>query len=209
MKKLVLFFFVLLSFCCHAQDISSVFGNMPKNLILLVDSIQRHDLMNSYNKGNSSSDITDKLNGKISLVDFRKDFLELHSGNSSMQIALLKLVNDSKVICLIQTVCAPVCDSRLSFYTTEWKLLDASNFISPVNASWFIKDDAPQADEVFMNAFKALDMDLIQYRFNPEKLELTQTYTTPQYLSKEDKEDIDPFLKQEPKVFVWEKWGFK
>ena len=208
MKKLVLFFLGLSSICCNAQDISSVFGNMPKNLILLVDSIQRQDLMDLY-KSNLSINVTDKLNGKITINTFTEDFLELHSGNFSMQIALLKLVNDSKMICLIQTVCAPVCDSRLNFYTTDWKPLNISDLILPVDISWFIKDDTDKTCEDFINAYKSLDMDLMQYSFDPEKLELTQSYTTPQYLSKEDKKAIDPFLKQEPKVFVWKKTGFK
>ena len=208
MKKVALFFFVLLSICCNAQDISSVFGNMPKNLILLVDSIQRQDLIDLY-KNNLSDNVTDKLNGKITLSSLKEDFIELHSGNFSMQIALLKLVNDSKIICLIQTVCAPVCDSKLNFFTVDWKPLDAYDFISPVNTSWFIKDDTDKTGEVFINASKSLDIDLMQYSFDPEKLELAQTYTTPQYLSKEDREAIEPFLKQVPKIFVWEKMNFK
>ena len=208
MKKVALFFLGLLSICCKAQDISSVFGNMPKDLILLVDSIPRQDLLDLY-KSNMSANIKDKLNGKVTLSTLTDDFIELHSGNFSMQIALLRLVNDSKVILLIQTVCAPVCDSQLSFYTIDWKPLDASDFILPANASWFIKDDTDKTGENFINASKSLDMDLMLFRFNPENLELTQTYTTPQYLSQEDRETIKPFLKQEPKIFVWRKTGFK
>ena len=208
MKKVALLFLGLLSICCNAQDISSVFGNMPKDLILLVDSIQRQDLLDLY-KNKASANIKDKLNGDVTLSALKEDFIELHSGNFSIQIALLKLVNDSKIIFLIQTVCAPVCDSQLSFYTTDWKPLDTSDFIFPANASWFIKDDADKTGEDFINASKSLDMDLMQFHFNPEKLELTQTYTTPQYLSKEDRKAIEPFLKQEPKVFIWEKMRFK
>ena len=208
MKKTVLFFFGLLSICCNAQDVSSVFGNMPKDLFLLVDSIRRQDLIDLY-KNNLSANVNDMLNGEIALDSLEKDFMELRSGNFSMQIALLKLVNDSKIICLIQTVCAPVCDSRLSFYTVNWKPLNASDFISPVNASWFIKDNVDKNGEDFINASKSLDMDLMQFYFDPENSELTQTYTTPQYLSKEDRKAIEPFLKQKPKVYTWKKMGFK
>ena len=208
MKKIVLFFWGLLSICCSAQDVSSVFRNMPEDLILLVDSTLRQDLIDLY-KNELSDNIKDKLGEKITLSSFKEDFMEMRSGNFSMQIALLKLVNDSKIICLIQTVCAPVCDSQLSFYTVDWKPLNASDFILPVDISWFIKDDTDKTGEDFINASKSLDMDLMQYHFNPEKLELTQTYTTPQYLSKEDKKAIEPFLKQESKVFIWKKMGFK
>ncbi len=208
MKKIALFFFSLVGICCYPQKMSTVFGNMPKDLILLVDSTQRQDLMDLYiNK--VSDNINDKLNGKVTLASFNEDFIELRSGNFSMQVALLKLVNDSKIVCLIQTVCAPVCDSKLSFYTSDWKPLLTSDFIQLTDVSWFIKDNTDKNSEDFINASKSLDMDLIQYSFNPEKLELTQAYTTPQYLSKEDKDAINPFLKPEPKVFTWKKMEFK
>jgi len=207
MKKTILFFLGLLSVCCSAQNVSSVFGNMPKDLILLVDSTLRQNLID-FHKNSISDNIKDKLGGKITLSRLNDDFMELVSDNFSMQIALLKLVNASKIICLIQTVCAPVCDSRLSFYTVDWKPLNISDFILPVNSLWFIKDNTDKTGEDFINASKSLDMDLMQFRFDPEKLTLTQTYTTPQYLSKEDKKTIEPFLKQEPKVFIWKNMRF-
>ncbi len=140
MKQIVLFFLGLVSICCNAQNVSSVFGNMPKDLMLLVDSIPRQDLIDLY-KSNLPAHVKDKLNGKITLNSLNEDFIELRAGNFSVQIALLKLVNDSKIVCLIQTVCAPVCDSRLNFYTVDWKPLDTSDFILPADTSWFIKDE--------------------------------------------------------------------
>jgi len=208
MKKARLLLACLLSLSCTAQNMTTVFGNMPKNLILLVDSTQRQDLMDLVKEGVSNS-TKDKLNGKVTLARFGENFMELKSGNSSLQIALLSLVNDSKIVCMIQTVCAPVCDSRLSFYTSDWKVLDTSSFIQLAETSWFIKDDVDKNNEDFINAAKSLDMDLMQYNFNPENLTLTQTYTTPLYLSKEAKEEIEPFLKKESKVFEWKKLGFK
>jgi hypothetical protein len=39
-------------------------------------------------------------------------------------------INDSKIVGLIQTVCAPVCDSYLEFYTTAGKKLHTTAFNS-------------------------------------------------------------------------------
>lgn len=208
MKIAVILLTCLLSLCCSAQNMTTVFGNMPKNMILLVDSIQRHELMELV-KEKKSDNIKDKLAGKVTLSRFDENFMELNFENSSLQIALLKLINDSKIVCMIQTVCAPVCDSRLSFYTCDWKLLPSSDIIQPAETSWFIKHSADETGVDLIHAVKALDMDLMQYSFDPEKSVLTQTYTTPQYLSKEDKEKIEPFLKQESKIFEWRKMGFR
>ncbi|MCL2649862.1 MAG: DUF3256 family protein [Candidatus Azobacteroides sp.] len=202
-----LLFACLLSLYCVAQDMTSVFGNMPNNMILLVDSIQRQDLMDLYKDGKTAT-IKDKLNEAVTMTSFNDDFLELKSGNSSIQIALLNLVNNSKIVLLIQTVCAPVCDSQLKFFTQDWEPLETSDFIQPKDFSWFIKDNTDTNSEDFINAVKLLDMNLMQYSFNPENKTLTQTYTTPQYLSKEDKKNIEPYLKLEPKIFEWKKMRF-
>jgi len=53
-----------------------------------------------------------------------------------------------------------------------------------------------------------LDMDLIQYRLSPDDQTLTAIYTTPQYLSQEAREKIEPYL-SEPKVYTWQKYHFQ
>ena len=209
MKKIVVILFAcLLSVYSFAQNMFTVFAEMPRELNILVDSIQRQDLMDLYKNG-SPAKVKDRLNETVTLSSFNEDYLELHSGNFSAQIALLKLINDSKIICLIQTVCAPVCDSKLSFYTSEWKILDTADFVQPVEVSWFLKDDVDKNNQDFIHAIKSLDMNLMQYRFDSETLSLSQIFTTPQYLSKGDKEAVEPFLKNEDKVFEWKKMGFK
>ena len=208
MKFTGLLFACLLSLCCSAQDMTTVFGNMPKDMILLVDSIQRQDLMDLYKDGKTAA-VKSKLNEMTTINSFNDDFLDLKSGNSSIQIALLNLVNNSKVVCFIQTVCAPVCDSQLKFFTHNWELLETSDFIQLEDFSWFIKDETDKNNENFINATKSLDMILMQYSFNPENMSLTQTFTTPLYLNKDDKESLEPFLKKEPKVFEWKKMRFQ
>lgn len=49
-------------------------------------------------------------------------------------------------------------------------------------------------------------MDLIQYTLSPDNLTLTATYTTPLYLSREDRKAVIPFIKESPKVYTWEKY---
>ena len=45
------------------------------------------------------------------------DYLFLQTtGSSSMEMKLLPLNDSVKVICVINTVCGPVCDSEISFF---------------------------------------------------------------------------------------------
>ena len=115
----------------------------------------------------------------------------------------------TNVICLVKTVNGPVPDSRIEFFTTEWEPLAASDLFTPVEANWFIKEDADKNSTAFLDAVSRLDMDLIQYSLSPENLTLTATYTTPQYLGQEDRKIVTPFIKEAPKVYTWEKYHFK
>lgn len=208
MNKIFLFIFFLIPICCHAQKMTTVFGDMPKEKILYLDSIQRQDLMDLY-KSNISDTIRNNLNGTTQLKNMNDNYLEVISGNYSMQMVLLPMINESKIICMVQTVCAPVCDSRINFYTIQWKPINTSDIIRFVDNSWFIKENTDLADENFINASKSLDMDLMQYSIDPENFSLWQTFNTPKYLSKNDKDDITPYLKEEPKVYTWVKTGYK
>ncbi len=208
MKKICLFLFCLLTITCNAQNMPVIFGNMPKKLSLPVDSIGRQDLMDIY-KEKGYGTVKNKFNETVELKSMTDNYLKLESGNSSFQIILLPLINDSKIICTIQTVCAPACDSKINFYTTQWKQLETSGIFQPAEVSWFIKENVDKSDAGFENAVKSLDMDLMQYDFDVDKMKLIQTYITPKYLSEEDKKAIEPYLKQEPKIFEWQKMSFK
>ena len=53
----------------------------------------------------------------------------------------LDVYKRQKVVCLVSTACAPACDSSLRFYTTDWKPLADSQFISlPVMSEMCIRD---------------------------------------------------------------------
>ena len=43
-------------------------------------------------------------------------------------------------------------DSRIEFFTTEWEPLAASDLFTPVEADWFIKEDADKNSTAFLDA---------------------------------------------------------
>jgi hypothetical protein len=113
------------------------------------------------------------------------------------------MINDSKIAGLIQTVCAPVCDSYLEFYTTSWKKLAASAFITFADKYDFLKEGIHPEDETVKNALIPLDIFLMQLHYEPENQELQQYYTTPDYINEEDRDKVKPYLKEAPKRFKW------
>lgn len=192
-----------------AQEMDALFVSMPDSNIPQLENAWRKDLVDLYKSGKEAK-LKNTMNGFSTLKKLTSDYLLLEvTERSRIEIKLLPLVNNTNVVCFVRTVSGPVADSRVDFFTTEWVPLDASDLFTPVSADWFIKEDADRGSTDFLSATSRLDMDLIEYRLSPDSLTLTATYNTPLYLSKEDRDKVNPFIKESPKVYTWEKRHFK
>lgn len=210
MKRLIFSILIcMLALGSKAQDMAAVFISMPDQNIPQLENAWRKDLVDLYKSGKEAR-LKNTMNGFSALKNLTFDYLLLQvTDRSTVEMKLLPLVNNTNVICMVKTVNGPVPDSRIEFFTTEWEPLTASDLFTPVEADWFIKEDADKNSTAFLDAASRLDMDLIQYSLSPENLTLTATYTTPQYLSLEDRKIVTPFIKEAPKVYTWEKFHFK
>lgn len=192
-----------------AQDMAPLFAAMPDQYIPQLESAWRKDLIELYNSGKEPK-LKNNMNGYSSLSKLTSDYMLLQSTErSTIEMKLLPLVNNTHVLCVVTTVNGPIADSHVDFFTTDWQPLNAADMYTPVSAEWFIKDDVDKNAPTFLDASASLDMELIKYTLSPENLTLTATYTTPEYLNKEDRDKITSYLKESPKVLNWEKFHFK
>ncbi|MDR1403444.1 MAG: DUF3256 family protein [Tannerellaceae bacterium] len=192
-----------------AQDMKTVFIAMPDQYIPQLESAWRKDLVDLYESGKEAR-LKNTMNGYSQLMKLTANYLLLQTTERSVvEMKLFPLVNNTHIICMLTTISAPAPDSRVDFYTTEWKPLAVSDLISPVSADWFIKEDADKNSDAYKDAMAHLDMDLIKYRLNPDNQTLEAVYATPLYLGAKQRNDITPFLKDTPKVYTWEKFYFK
>lgn len=193
----------------NAQEIETVFASMPDQYIPQLESAWKKDLIDLYNSGKDAQ-LKNTMNGTSVLRKMTSDYLFLDvTGRSSVEMKLLPLVNNTKIICMVTTVSGPVPDSRIDFFTTEWEPLNTADLFTPVSADWFILEKADRNSPSFIEATALLDVDLQKISLSPDNQTLTVEYTTPQYLGKEQRDKVIPFLKQEPKVYTWEKYRFK
>lgn len=210
MKRL--FLSILLSACTwvlSAQDMASSFIAMPDRNIPQLENAWRKDLIDLYNSGKEAK-LKNTMNGFSTLQKLTPDYLLLQTTeHSTVEMRLLPLVNNTNVICVITTVKGPVEDSLVEFYTTGWEPLATADLFTPEPADWFIKEGTDRTSNDFIEAASRLDMELIKYSLSPDDLTLTETYTTPLYLDPESRKKIEPFLKESPRVFRWEKSHFK
>ncbi len=187
----------------------AVFVAMPDQYVPQLENAWRKDLIDLYKSGKEAK-LKNTMNGFSNLKKLTDDYLLLQvTDRSTVEMKLLPLVNDTYVVCMVTTVCGPVPDSRVEFFTTDWKPLEAADLYTPVPAEWFVKDDADKNRTAFIEATARLDMDLRKYSLSPDDRTLTVEYTTPRYLTKAERRQVEPFLKAEPKVYTWEKSHFK
>ena len=99
---------------------------------------------------------------------------------------------------------------RMQGYSALWQPgTDHAAIATEVKVTEKLKEQGiDKKDEAYQEAASHLDMDLIQYRLSPDDQTLTAIYTTPQYLSQEAREKIEPYL-SEPKVYTWQKYHFQ
>ncbi|WP_080905346.1 DUF3256 family protein [Parabacteroides sp. Marseille-P3160] len=210
MKRILLS--IVFAFCAiwvSAQDMAKVFTSMPDTLIPQLEEAWRKDLIDLF-QNKKEAKLKNTMNGFSELNNLTADYLQLQlTERSSIELKLLPLVNNTYIICMVTTVSGPVADSRVAFYSTDWKELPAGDLLTPVADEWFLREDADTASVGYIQAVSRLDVDLIKYSLNAEELTLTAEYTTPLYLSAEEREKVAPFLKESPKVYRWKTSRFE
>ena len=209
MKRLYLIY--ILCLCCwlggRAQELRSLFVAMPDSVLPLLTKTNRMDCVD-FLDSNMKAEVKNRFNKTSELKVLTKDYLELQlTSQSSVEMKLLPMNDSVKVVCMVHTVCGPVCDSEITFYDTQWKQLPSKNFITlpEVDRFYYLNTN----DESYATVRKAADMYLMKANLSSEASTLTFIYTTPEYLSKEDREKLELYLRKEPIVYQWGEGRFQ
>jgi hypothetical protein len=192
-----------------AQDIAPLLTAMPDSFMPQLETAWRKDLVDLFKAGKSAK-LENTMNGYSELKALTADYVHLQvTAASEVQLKLLPLVNNTYIICMINTVSGPVKDSRTSFYTTEWKPLDSKSLFTPPTLEQFIAKGVNQTDEASQAALATVDMLLLEYCLNASNFQLEATLTTPQYVSKEQREALKKVINEAPIVYKWNNSRFE
>ena len=210
MKQLIIStLLALCAFNAGAQDMAGLFVKMPDEYMIGLEGAWRKDLVDLYQAGKEAK-LQNMMQGTSQLMKLPPDYLKIQtSGRSTVELRRLPLVNHTYIICMVTTVSAPVSDSRIHFFTTDWKPLSGEDLYNPVSVDDFLLPDVDTTDVVFLDVMAALDMDLFVYRLNEEVQTLTAEYMTLDYLDTAMREKAKQFFTTEPKVFTWTKGRFE
>ncbi|MDR2805037.1 MAG: DUF3256 family protein [Dysgonamonadaceae bacterium] len=196
MNKLnILFLLIACRFAltAQAQTTKEAFIALPESLSVDLNAYSRMDLIDLYHAGLPAT-VKNSFGDTLTLEVLTPEYLRLHTGKGSLQLILLTMINDSPLYCLIRTVCSPVCDSRMEFYSPSWNRLQTETFITPAPPSFFIEENP---------AFPCPDISLMQWTYDPETAVLQQIYTALDYLNPDDRQTVQPLVKTAAKQYSW------
>lgn len=192
----------------HAQEAKTFFVNMPDSLSPLLTRVNRADCID-FLESKMRAQVDNRFGKKSEMTDLSKDYIRMQmSPQTAWQMKVLALNDTTKVICTVATVCAPACDSSIQFYTADWKPMAQSSFITlPVMDDFLNASSDSTTVYEFDEARRSADILLMKADLNKEKMELTLTLTTPDYMSKETAEKLQPFLRRSI-VYHWKDGSF-
>ena len=191
MRNFVLFMMLLVAASSQAQqvrDMRGVFFSAPQSLFPLLTANCRADMIDYIDAGMVAK-VTNKLDGVSVLEKIDDDYLLMAStASSTIQMKLLPC-GGGDVVCVVNTVKAEAADSRISFYDTEWNLLDRSAYF-----------DFPSIGDFLLSHDKQLldmcDISLISLTLNSDDCTLTEEYTMPEYMNTADAEKVRASLRK-------------
>lgn len=127
----------LLTISVHAATMQEIFLSMPATLLPTLPQRARQDLVDFYTN-NRTAAMPAAFNNQVLLKMLTSDYLFLQtSPTSSLQVKRLPVNDTMTVLALIHTAQGPLEDSRLSFFSQDWKPL--SQWRQPmVKPSWFL-----------------------------------------------------------------------
>lgn len=201
---IILAFGLLTSVPGVAQEAKTWFVQMPDSLSPLLTAVNRADCID-FLESKMKAQVNNRFGRKSEMTELSKDYIRVQmSAQSDWQMKVLATSDTTQVICTVSTVCGSACDSSIRFFTTNWRELPASDFITlPLMDDYFEVSDSID----YGSARAQADMLLAKADFSPKDDVLTFTFTTPDYLEKETAEKLKPFLRR-PITYTWEEGKF-
>ncbi|KAA6317243.1 hypothetical protein EZS27_032570 [termite gut metagenome] len=212
MKKCLLLLVILsfASFFLSAQEAKKLFLTMPDSFTPLLTPINRADFID-FLENKMQAQVKNKFEKKSEMTDLTPDYIRIQmTPQSTWQMKLLAANDTTKVICAISTACAPVCDSYIRFYTTDWKELPTKEYLPkrPKPDEFFqMPSDSISLDEYDKIRMKT-DISLIKADLSKTGNTLSFTFTTLDYIEKEELETLKSYLR-EVVTYEWKERKFQ
>lgn len=204
MKRNILLLFIgCITFLSYGQTMDDVFKTMPDQYLPAFSEADKTMLL----VGSSMAVIPYAL-GEIEKLAYSDTFLSLKTSKvGTMQIKILPLVNRTKIIVLIRTVCGTVCDSDIRFFTSEWEEIEKNSLLPTIPPHSFFDQSKLDTPE-FKWAVSLIDIYPLQFQFIEGGNDLQVKFDIADHLSPQDLIKIEPYLVKKTIDLSWNKSTF-
>lgn len=167
------------SLAVQARTAGEFFADIPAHILPLFDRNTRLDMLD-YFDSQLSTKSKNTLGGASRVVANDSALVQIEiSPQASMTLAVIPQRKDT-VIALIETIQAPVPDSHVNFYTTDWKKLDIK---TPKPEAFLLKNNKK-------NRAQLPDLLFYTITYVPSRGLFYYINTTPQYYADEKPESM-------------------
>lgn len=204
MRKIITIGLLFIAFALQAQDIKSLYIAIPDSLSPLLTKVNRQDFGDFLQSG-MKAEVQNRFGKKSEMVKLTDDYLDIQlTSVSRMEMKLLPVNDSTRVICMAKTYRGPVSDTEITFYSTEWKQLNTSDFIQlPCEDDFFITPTSPEKRDSLERLKVQADMRLVKADLSEKEQTLSFSYTVPDYMEKKFAESLRVYLRKEPLRYEW------
>ena len=201
MRTIILIMLAMSGFSAFSQTkAKDVFATAPDSIFPLLTTNNRLDCIDLI-ENNMKATVKNKLGQKAEMTALTDSYLQIKPSEKS--VVEIKMLNDS-VFCLINTCLGPAPDSRISFFTHDWKPYKTTFPMPHATDFWASVPDSLARDASFAQRSQE-DLLLIQISADKENTELTLTIQTSE-LSGKEKEIAQKYV--QPLRYRWNGKGF-
>ena len=201
----ILLLSVVMAGVVRAEDLRSLFINMPDSIMPALTKSERMDFLD-YMDSNMKARVQNKLGGESEMIELKEDMLSVRTSQSGrMDMVLFPYKKGTNLICIIKTVTAQYDDSRLTFYNEDWTPVGSKSLIELPQFDDYLTREALKSDS--LDVFKKQSMLRLQ-SVTPVDGALEFRYTSLDYIG-EDAGKYRSWLKPEPLRYIWNGKRFK
>ena len=168
-----------------AQQVCKMWVSMPASVAGALEKSGRQELLD-LKQMKKTATIAGPLGEKCSIDTLTADFLSVRMNDVyTLQMKMLPTSSGDSLLCLVQTYAGPQPESRIAFYSPDWKVLSMPQMHLDVDLQR--PDTMSESD---FNKLQALfDPKLISFSLSPSNAELVVALS-PAVISEEEKANI-------------------
>ena len=168
-----------------AQQVCKMWVSMPASVAGALEKSGRQELLDLKQMKKTAA-IAGPLGEKCSIDTLTADFLSVRMNDVyTLQMKMLPTSSGDSLLCLVQTYAGPQPESRIAFYSPDWKALSMPQMHLDVDLQ---RPDTMSEDD--FNKLQALfDPKLVSFSLSPSSAELVVALS-PAVISEEEKANI-------------------